>query len=193
MMEKGYKKMFWGFLITIFDINLGHINILPDFIGYYIMGSGIYILYSEFKNDNFKRANTLANVLMSYSLIMGVAEYAISANIIGSGLYEHPAYTIVNFILSIVISSAILIMTFNIISGIIDLYLHREMEDEAIILINKQKNYTILTVTGLLLIAVSLNISNEYFITASAIFLIAVNLYFAAILRGILHDSEGAA
>lgn len=28
-MEAGYKKIFWGFLITIFNINLGPINILP--------------------------------------------------------------------------------------------------------------------------------------------------------------------
>lgn len=192
-MERGCKKIFWGFLITIFDINLGHINILPDFIGYYIMGSGIYILYSEFQNDNFKTANILANVLMSYSLIMGIVEYATSTNVIGSGLYEHPVYIIIGFILSIVISSVILIMAFKIISGFIDLYSHREMEDEANILINKQKNYTVLTIIGLLLISVSLNISSEYFVTASIIYLLAVNLYFAAILRNILHDSEGGA
>ena len=193
MMEKGYKKVFWGFLITIFDINIGSINILPDFIGYFIMGSGIYTLYSEFKNDNFKIANTLANFLMGYSLIMGIVDYAILTNNIGSGLYEHPVYIIIGFILSIVISSVILIMAFKIISGFVDLYLHREMEDEVNILINKQKNYTVLTITGLLLISVSLNISNEYFITASTFFLIAVNLYFAVILRGILRDSEGMA
>ena len=193
MMEKGYKKVFWGFLITIFDINIGSINILPDFIGYFIMGSGIYTLYSEFKNDNFKIANTLANFLMGYSLIMGIVEYAISTNIIGSGLYEHPVYIIIGFILSIVISAVILIMAFKIISGFIDLYFHREMEDEANILINKQKKYTILTIIGLLLISVSLNSSNEYFFTASIIYLLAVNLYFAAILRAIFRDSEGMA
>ena len=192
-MERGCKKIFWGFLITVFDINLGHINILPDFIGYFIMGSGIYTLYSEFKNDNFKIANTLANFLMGYSLIMGIVEYAISTNIIGSGLYEHPVYIIIGFILSIVISAVILIMAFKIISGFIDLYFHREMEDEANILINKQKKYTILTIIGLLLISVSLNSSNEYFFTASIIYLLAVNLYFAAILRAIFRDSEGMA
>ena len=193
MMEKGCKKVFWGFLITIFDINLGSINILPDFIGYFIMGSGIYTLYSEFKNDNFKIANTLANFLMGYSLIMGFAEYAISTNVIGVGLYEHPAYIIIQFALSIVISAVVLIMAFKIISGFIDLYFHREMEDEANILINKQKKYMILTIIGLLLISVSLNSSNEYFVTASIIYLLAVNLYFASILLNIQKDSEGLA
>ena len=124
---------------------------------------------------------------------MGIVDYAILTNNIGSGLYEHPVYIIIGFILSIVISSVILIMAFKIISGFVDLYLHREMEDEVNILINKQKNYTVLTITGLLLISVSLNISNEYFITASTFFLIAVNLYFAAILRAIFRDSEGMA
>ena len=54
MMEAGYKKIFWGFLITIFNINLGTINILPDFVGYYIMGSGTYKIYEQYENGNFK-------------------------------------------------------------------------------------------------------------------------------------------
>lgn len=190
MMENGYKKIFLGFLITIFDINLGPINILPDFIGYYILGSGIYLIYEEFENTNFKTANTLANFLMAYSLIMGIVKYAISTNLIGTDLYEHPAYKIIYLVLSVFISSVILIMAYKIISGTIDLYFHRELNNEAFALIKKQRNYTILTIIGLLLISISLNISNEYFITVSAIYLIIVNLYFASIIRDIKWDSR---
>jgi hypothetical protein len=183
MMEQGYKKIFWGFLITIFDINFGHINILPDFIGYFIMGLGIFNVYEKFENNNLKTANILANILMCYSLIMGIVKYAAATNIIGPGSYEHPIYVIINLILTIVINSVILIMAFKIISGTVDLYLQREMEDKAVILINKQKNYTVLTIIGLLIISICFNFSNEYYITASAIYMVVVNLYFAAILR----------
>lgn len=189
MMEQGYKKIFWGFLITVFDINIGPINILPDFIGYYIIGSGIYIIYEKFENNNLKTANTKANFLMCYSLIIGIIKYAINSNILGGGLYEHFVYIIIEFILTIFISSVVLFMAFKIISGTIDLYLHMELKEEAILLQNKQKNYTVLTIIGLILITISLNISNEYFITAATIYLIIVNLYFAAIIKNIKWDS----
>lgn len=185
MMEAGYKKIFWGFLITIFNINLGTINILPDFVGYYIMGSGTYKIYEQYENGNFKTANIIANILMSYSLVYGIVEYAIKNNIIGAGLDEHLAYTIISFILTTLMNSVVLIMTFKIISGTIDLYLFREMNDEAVILIDKQRKYTILSIIGLLLTTIVPNISNEYFILAMAVYLIIIYLYYAVIVSNI--------
>ena len=185
MMEAGYKKIFWGFLITIFNINLGPINILPDFIGYYIMGFGISKIYEEYQDQNLKSANTLANILMSYSLIIGIVEYSIINNIIGGGLYEHPAYIIINFILTTLVNAVILVMIFKIISGTIDLYLNREMNDEVVALIDKQRRYTILSIIGLLLTTIVPNISNEYFILAMAVYIITIYLYFAVIVSNI--------
>ena len=65
--------------------------------------------------------------------------------------------------LSIFSSSLMLIMTFKIISGTIDLYLDREMNDEAFALINKQRNYTILSLVGILLTTLVPNIINVSF------------------------------
>lgn len=191
-MEKGYKKIFWGFLITIFNINIGPVNLLPNFIGYYFIGSGLNLIYEEFENDNFKRANTISNFLMAYSLIMGIIYYAINDNIIGTGIYGRPAYTIINSILTTLIISVILIMTIKIISGTIDLYLHWGMNDEAIALINKQRKYLILSLIGILLTTLVPNIINEYLITGMAIYLLIINLYFVAIIRDVkLLEGDG--
>lgn len=50
MFESGYNRLFWGMMFIIFDINLGAINILPNFIGYLFILSGLSILTSQHKN-----------------------------------------------------------------------------------------------------------------------------------------------
>lgn len=184
-MEQGYEKIFWGFLIAIFDINLGSVNILPDFIGYFILGSGVYKVYEEFESKDLKTANSLANLLMCYSLIMSVLNYGFSNNLIGVGLNSHPTKQIIDLVLAIFVSSIILIMAFNIISGTIALYKERELNTEADDLEKTQRKYTVLYIIGLMLEAVNINSSNEYFIIATTVYLIIVSLYFAKIISNI--------
>lgn len=47
MYTSGYNKLFWGMMFIIFNINLGPINILPDFIGYLLIYSGLSSLASQ--------------------------------------------------------------------------------------------------------------------------------------------------
>jgi len=49
MYAKGYKRLFWGILIISFNINLGFINKLPDFLGYIFIYSALGILSSQHK------------------------------------------------------------------------------------------------------------------------------------------------
>ncbi len=189
-MEQGYKKIFWGFLIAIFDINLGSVNILPDFIGYFILGSGVYILYEEFETKDFKIANSLANLLMCYSLFMAILSYGFSNNLIGAGLDLHPIKQIIDKGLSILVSSIILIMAFNIISGTINLYREREQLTEADNLEKTQRKYVVLNIIGLVLEAIALNISNKLFITVAGLYLIIITVYFAKIVSNIRKTIE---
>ena len=41
MYSSAYNKLFWGFIFVILKINIGPLDILPDFLGYFIMYSGI--------------------------------------------------------------------------------------------------------------------------------------------------------
>lgn len=47
MYESAYNKLFWGMMFIIFNINLGVINIMPDFIGYALIMSGLNILTKQ--------------------------------------------------------------------------------------------------------------------------------------------------
>lgn len=184
-MEQGYKKIFWGLLISLFDINLGPVNILPDFIGYFIIGSGVHKVYEEFESKELKTANSLANFLMCYSLIMSVLNYGFNNNLIGTDFNSSPIKQIIDMGLSIFVGSLILLMAFNIISGTIDLYKERKLNTEADYLEKTQRKYTVLYIIGLMLEAVYINSSNEYFIIATALYLSIVSLYYAKIISNI--------
>jgi hypothetical protein len=47
MYSSGYNKLFWGTVFIILKINIGPIDILPDFVGYLIMFFGICELSSQ--------------------------------------------------------------------------------------------------------------------------------------------------
>lgn len=49
MYASGYNRMFWGMVFIIFHINLGPIDILPSFVGYMLIYSGLNILSSQHK------------------------------------------------------------------------------------------------------------------------------------------------
>lgn len=178
-MEQGYKKIFWGFLITIFNINLGPINILPNFLGYLIIGSGLNLIQNEFANSNFKTANKASNFLVLYSIFT----YIIFSMIFNDGYqYEN----IIEKGVSVFGSSINLIMAFNIFSGTIEFYINKEQRVYADDIKNTQKVYTILNVIGLLLMAVSINISNEVYNLVSVIYyLLVIQLYFASVINKI--------
>ncbi|MDW5300192.1 MAG: hypothetical protein SA378_08660 [Sedimentibacter sp.] len=177
-MKQGYKKIFWGFLITIFNINLGPINILPNFLGYLIIGSGLNLIQNEFANINFKTANKASNFLLLYSIFA----YIIFSMIFNDG-YQYK--NIIETGVFVFGSSISLIMVFNIFSGTIELYMNKEQRIYADNLENTQKVYTILNFIGLLLIASSINISNEVYNLVSVLYLFVIQLYFAIVISKI--------
>lgn len=61
MYESGYNKLFWGIIFIIFNINIGPINIMPNFIGYLFILSGINILIHQ--NEYYERAKVPAVIL----------------------------------------------------------------------------------------------------------------------------------
>lgn len=66
MYESGYDRIFWGMIFIIFDINLGYINILPNFIGYGLIYSGLSILLSQ--HEIFEKGKMPAVILILLTL-----------------------------------------------------------------------------------------------------------------------------
>lgn len=74
-MYKGYNKIFWGILITTFNINVGKINLLPSFIGFIFISNGINILYKKTNIDFFNKAKIFAIILSIINLIEEVIKF----------------------------------------------------------------------------------------------------------------------
>lgn len=74
-MEKGLKKIFYGYIIIILNINLFFVDLTADFLGYIIIAKGLKEL--SFKNEIFKRGIIIAKFLATYEF------YTLSLKFIG--------------------------------------------------------------------------------------------------------------
>lgn len=68
-MNKGYKKIFWGMLLSILHINLGYIRILPPFIAYLIIASGCKCLNEEIVVNSFQKAKIYCKIFAFLSVV----------------------------------------------------------------------------------------------------------------------------
>jgi len=68
-MYKGLDKFFKGTLFVFIDINIG-IDILPDFIGFFLIASGCKHLYDEYKYENMKQASSIFILLGVLSFLL---------------------------------------------------------------------------------------------------------------------------
>lgn len=68
-MSDNFNKIFWGIIITLFNFNIGWLNILPDFIGYGLMISGLSYLYNETKYKEFYIAKNISVIFFILSII----------------------------------------------------------------------------------------------------------------------------
>ena len=74
-MRDGYKKIFWGMFFSTFHINLGSIEILPNFIGLLIICSGIKEILKEYKYESFEQALKYISIHAVISFIAFVSPF----------------------------------------------------------------------------------------------------------------------
>lgn len=119
-MYKGYNKVFWGIFFLTFHINLGPIRILPTFVAYLIVLSGIKILYQETQIDSFRKAEILAIILAIRSIIFGIVEL-ISIDI--------GKFFIFNILIIIVFNTIEMIMFYKLMEGSIEYFNSANLEE----------------------------------------------------------------
>ena len=73
-MYEGLNKVFWGIFIATFNINLGPIKILPAFVGFMIISSGINTIYTEHRYDEFKKSLDFSRIVTVIALFGGLIE-----------------------------------------------------------------------------------------------------------------------
>lgn len=135
-MFDGYNKIFWGFLIMTFHINIGVIKILPPFVGLILISSGISLLYRETQNIKFDEAKKWVLVALVSSIVSEIAGF------ISSGSEEQGSLIIIIWILVYFIID--LLFTFKILEASIEELDAQGYSDLAVEFIAKQKIYIIL-------------------------------------------------
>lgn len=65
MFRHGYHKMMWGLILILIDIRIMGLDIMPDFIGYIMIVSGLGILADQ--NDFYTKAKPYALILFFLS------------------------------------------------------------------------------------------------------------------------------
>ena len=68
-MGEAYRKIFWGIFILTLHINLGPLQILPNFVGYFLMASASTMLFDRHGISSFRNAKHMAAVLGVLSLL----------------------------------------------------------------------------------------------------------------------------
>lgn len=109
-MYEGLTNVFWGIFIDTFSIKLGPIMILPTFVGFMIISSGINTIYNEHKTDEFKKALDFSRIVTVMALVGWVIGFFTGGN------YQ---YFILLQIWPIIVMTVELIMFYYLFLGII--------------------------------------------------------------------------
>lgn len=155
MYALGYNKLFWGMIFIIFDINLGVINILPNFIGYILIYSGLNIL--EKQHEIYKKGKIPAVILTILTLKDIVHT---NKNNLLSGEFQSSNIGIMLIGAVVIIINMYLI--YIICKGIYYISAYRGLDKFKSMAETKWKNYFIATVLMIFYIPFSLNLSSDF-------------------------------
>lgn len=150
-----YNKLFWGMMFIIFDINLGTINILPNFIGYILIYAGLNSL--EKQHEFYKKGKTPAIILIILTLKDIVHNE--KNNLLSS------EYQSANFLLMIAGTIVIIIniyLIYTICKGIYYISIQKKLDEFKSMAETRWKNYFISAMLMLFYIPFSLNLSFDF-------------------------------
>lgn len=155
MYSTGYNKLFEGMLFITFNFNIGPINILPDFVGYMIIYSGLTVLQPQ--SEMYEKAKVSA-----IALIMITLKDIISLN--GINFWQNlNSFTYIIIILDFIGGILNLYLIYIICKGIISLAEERGLIDLSESAKIRFKVYFVVTVIAIVYspfsLVISLNIS----------------------------------
>ncbi|NYB72987.1 hypothetical protein HZF24_02395 [Sedimentibacter hydroxybenzoicus DSM 7310] len=179
---KGYNKVFWGLIFVVFNINLGPVNILPDFLGYFLISIGLSAIQNEYEHDSFKLAAVIANILGAYTLITSILAF------VSGGSYEIFNNNVFNIGIALLVSAANLVMEFNILSGTASIFKDMEKLEDEEETYKIQRNYTYLCIIALFFMSITFNIfniSNSAIALIIVVYYLIVRIYYITVIRRI--------
>lgn len=133
-MGKNLNTVFWGFLVLVFTINIGPISVLPAFVGYFIIYTGLKKLSYEGELDNgaicLKSREAFKIGVLPAKVMIGVTFcfFVISPFVPGFSAVATGLYRII--VLSLAIGE--ILVVYSILKGIYDEYRYRNIKTDNI-------------------------------------------------------------
>lgn len=129
MKNKGFEKIYWGFLFILLSFRIQGIDILPDVVGYILFAIGLRELTSY--SDYFRKAGKY-NIPMIILSIFSIYQPQSTTEVINFGIFG--VYTIPIAIAGLILN---LLIVYNILMGISEMKAHRgrhELANQAMFL-----------------------------------------------------------
>jgi len=146
-MAEGYKKIFWGILISTFHVTIGMLTILPPFIGWIVVLTGISVLEEQKSDEMFSSPKKGMLVLIILSL----------GGIFLSFLGNHNMENYIPIMFLPLIAEAVELIVFHkILEASVHYFIERDQHETANIYISKDKTYIIIMAITFLLTVISI-------------------------------------
>lgn len=69
----GYKKIFWGYILSIINVSMGFLILFPSIIGWYIMIKGFGEIEEDLPSQNRTLINSGLCILFTFSFLEGIS------------------------------------------------------------------------------------------------------------------------
>ncbi|MEG0181771.1 MAG: hypothetical protein RR657_07755 [Peptostreptococcaceae bacterium] len=119
-MGKNLNTVFWGFLTLVVTINIGQVSVLPGFIGYFIIFTGLKKLSCEGEHDNGVICSKSSKGFKIGVLPAKVMVFVTFCFFVISPFQQNLPAVVTGFIKIIVLASAIgeILVVYSILKGI---------------------------------------------------------------------------
>jgi hypothetical protein len=172
---KGYKLIFWGIVFTSFNFNLFGIPILPQFIEWFIVYSGIKALNEVHPSNTLKNGVNFGVWIVLLTFVVGFI------SLFQSDIFQ--IGTLFTLIWTTGIMTMELILKYYILVGSIELLEMFHKRDIAEEYVRSTRNYIIFNIVVMVAQTIVLTIVSEIGIVALGIVSLIMNIWFIILVR----------
>lgn len=173
-MKKGYNLICWGIVLTGINIYIGYFNIVPNFIGYGLIGVGLSTIFEKFKFDTTLKPEAFAYLLALASFLFDFLVW------FTTGLYSSFALKSAQIIIFLILE---FILFYLILESLITL---NKLEEQFEV---KLRRYTIFALMTILISGLIILYNDPFALLLSAAVLLIVKLYVVLFIQDIKNSS----
>lgn len=174
-MYNGYNKIFWGIIIATFNIKLGMIKILPQFIGFIVISSGISFLHRKTNIELFNKANIFAIITIIAVFILELAEFL---------SIESMNFFVFSEVWTVFYAVMEMIMFYKCFEGSIEYFNANNYLDLAKKSIKNIRFYIVASIISIILLNIALVFNITFLYIIVAIVFVVLRIYLMVIIYG---------